>query len=94
MEYIGVFGGIITTSGGIPQLYKIHKTKSADDLSYGMLFMWVTGLSMTLTYGVYTNQFPVYVPASCSLCMSTLMILSKAYYSREYVQLSDVLLRN
>lgn len=83
MEYVGVFGGIITTSGGIPQLYKIYRTRSAKDLSWGMLCMWATGLSMTLTYGISTNQFPVYVPAICSLTMTTAMLLSKWWFSRD-----------
>lgn len=83
MEYVGVLGGIITTSGAIPQLYKIYKTKSADDLSFCMIGMWITGLTMTLSYGIYTNQFAVYIPSSCSLCMSSLMLCSKFYYSRE-----------
>jgi MtN3 and saliva related transmembrane protein len=80
MEYVGVLGGIITTSGGIPQLYKIYTTKSAKDLSFVMIGMWITGLTMTLSYGIYTRQFAVYVPATCSLTMSSLMMMSKLYY--------------
>lgn len=92
MEYVGVIGGIITTSGGIPQLYKIHTTKSANDLSWGMLCMWMTGLSMTISYGISSNQFPVYIPSSCSLCMSILMSLSKLYYgSTTYSQLTEII---
>ena len=80
MEYVGVLGGIITTSGGIPQLYKIYTTKSAKDLSFAMIGMWMTGLTMTLSYGIYTRQFAVYIPATCSLTMSSLMMMSKLYY--------------
>lgn len=82
MEYVGLFGGIITTSGGIPQLYKIHTTKSTKDLSWYMLFMWMTGLSMTITYGIHTRQFAVYVPSSFSFIMSISMTLSKFYYEK------------
>ena len=81
MEYVGVIGGIVTTSGGIPQLYKMYRTKSAKDLSWGMLCMWATGLTMTLSYGLYTHQFPVYVPASCSLCMTLTMMAFKTRFS-------------
>ena len=76
---IGLLGGIITTCGGLPQIIKITQTKSADDLSWGMLILWLTGLSMTLGYGLYTNQVPVYVPTMLSI----IMIVLKWWHGRQ-----------
>lgn len=91
MDIIGVVGGIVTTSGGIPQLYKMYTTKSAGDLSWGMLSMWATGLSMTLSYGISTHQFPVYVPTLFSLSMTIVMMVFKHKYSvEEFSPLSSV----
>jgi MtN3 and saliva related transmembrane protein len=80
MQYVGLVGGVITTFGGVPQIYKMYTTKRVDDLSWGMLCMWCTGLSMTLVYSMSSNQFAVYVPCVMSLGMTIVMILLKWYY--------------
>ena len=81
MEYAGLLGGIITTCGGVPQIYKIVKSKSAKDLSWGMLSMWFVGISLSFSYGVYTNQFAIYVPTTISFTMTNIMGWLKYYYS-------------
>lgn len=81
MEYVGLLGGTITTLGGVPQIYRIVKTKSARDLSWGMLSMWVTGLSMSLSYGIWYKQIAVWIPASTSLCMTCIMCICKIHYN-------------
>lgn len=89
MEYIGLIGGTITTLGGVPQIYKIIKTKRADDLSWGMLCMWITGLSMNLSYGISTRQIAVAIPTSSSLCMTCIMFFCKLYYKNKYIVLQE-----
>lgn len=80
MQYVGLVGGTITTLGRIPQIYQMHQTKQVGDLSWGMLYMWCIGLSMTLIYSVSANQFAVYVPTLLSLLMTLVMIWLKWLY--------------
>jgi uncharacterized protein with PQ loop repeat len=80
MQYVGLVGGTITTLGGVPQIYKMHLTKQAGDLSWGMLFMWTLGLIMTLIYSVNAKQFAVYVPTTLSLMMTLVMMWLKWRY--------------
>lgn len=85
MQYVGLVGGTITTLGGIPQIYKIHQTKQAEDLSWMMLSMWALGLTMTLIYSVSVNQFAVYIPTTLSLFMTLMMMLLKWRYRIQHL---------
>lgn len=81
MEYVGLLGGLLCSLGGVPQLYKMMKTKRAGDLSWGMLCLWICGLSLNITYGISTRQYSIYIPSSCSFTISVMLSIGKFYYS-------------
>lgn len=81
-RYIGLTGGIITTCGGIPQIVKIHNDRDATNVSWGMLGMWITGLSMTTYYGLVSKQLPVYVSSISSMILTTIIGCQKLYWAR------------
>ena len=70
---LGYVGGVITTLGGVPQIVKMIQTRKTQDVSWGMLGCWTTGLSMTLAYAVTIGQPPVYLSGSTSLLMTIIM---------------------
>lgn len=77
IEYVGLVGGCITTFAGIPQIIYIIKTERTNDLNWYMLIFWIIGLSCSTSFGIITKQPSIYVSTSCSLFMSTLMLLLK-----------------
>lgn len=92
METVGFIGGAITSLGGVPQIYKIVKTKKVDDLSWVMLGSWFVGLSMTLVYALSINATPVCVNAGFSLVNTSIILGLKAYFGKtlEYVALDQI----
>jgi MtN3 and saliva related transmembrane protein len=48
---IGIVAAVCTTLSFVPQIIKIRR-QGARDLSYGMLLLYLVGLSLWLTYGI------------------------------------------
>lgn len=51
VAYIGSVAGICTTAAYIPQVLKTRK-QGGEDLSYPMLFFYLTGIVLWLVYGL------------------------------------------
>ena len=49
---IGLLAGTLTTIAFIPQLQQTWRTRSAQDVSLGMLLTFVTGVFLWLIYGL------------------------------------------
>jgi MtN3 and saliva related transmembrane protein len=59
IENIGFIAGLLTTGSFIPQVIKVYKTKSAGDISTGMLAMLLLGISLWISYGFVISSTPV-----------------------------------
>ena len=55
-ETIGVIGIAVICIAGLPQLVKIIKTKSVEDLSLPFFIMILVGASLLLVYSIYIND--------------------------------------
>ncbi len=51
LSFVGGLAAFCTTTSFIPQIVKIRK-QGADDLSYSMLFLYLTGVLLWLLYGL------------------------------------------
>jgi len=61
---IGAVAGFCTTISFLPQMIKVHRTKSAHDLSLSMFVIFAFGVSSWLVYGVLTESVPI-IAANC-----------------------------
>jgi MtN3 and saliva related transmembrane protein len=52
VEMLGLAAGVVSTSASAPQLIKIIRTKSAQDVSLAMFVMALIGCGMWGAYGV------------------------------------------
>ena len=59
MDVLGLFAGTLTTIAFVPQLIKVWRSKSAQDISYGMFTLFVTGIVLWEIYGWGIHSFPV-----------------------------------
>ena len=59
INVIGYIAGFLTTAALVPQLLKTWKTKSANDLSLGMLLTFNLGVITWLTYGIFSGDKPL-----------------------------------
>jgi MtN3 and saliva related transmembrane protein len=72
--YIGIGAGICTALSLLPQLFKIVKDKKADDISYFMLFILLTGIGGWVWYGILKNDYPIIITNAFSFLVNVLVI--------------------
>jgi MtN3 and saliva related transmembrane protein len=73
-QTIGLVAGIFTASSLLPQLIKTLKEKKAEDVSFLMLLVLLTGVALWIVYGIMRNDFPIIITNSFSLLLNILRI--------------------
>ena len=58
-DIFGLLAGIFTTFAVVPQITKIFKYKSADDISLIFSLMFIVGGLLWLTYGILDRLVPI-----------------------------------
>jgi MtN3 and saliva related transmembrane protein len=81
--YIGLFAGICTCISLLPQLIKIIREKEAQNLSYGMLFILLTGVGTWIWYGVLKEDMPIILTNSISFLINILVIIYTMKYKQQ-----------
>jgi MtN3 and saliva related transmembrane protein len=55
-ELVGVGAALLTMFGFVPQIFKIYRTESVDDVSLTMLFQFTIGIFLWLLYGIHIQD--------------------------------------
>jgi MtN3 and saliva related transmembrane protein len=55
-EIIGAVAATLTMFGFVPQIAKIHKTRSVEDVSLTMLVQYCIGIFLWMLYGIYLQN--------------------------------------
>jgi MtN3 and saliva related transmembrane protein len=79
-NYIGIGAGIFTGISLVPQLYKIIKEKKAENISYFMLVILITGLGGWVWYGIRKNDLPIIFTNGFSILINLLTIFFSSMY--------------
>jgi MtN3 and saliva related transmembrane protein len=74
---LGLIAGICTTIAFVPQLLKTWRTRSADDISAGMLITFEIGLLLWLVYGLLIGSSPVILANSVTLVLTFIILYFK-----------------
>lgn len=75
---IGLAAGILTTISFVPQVWKIWKSRSAEDISYSMYFIFATGVFLWLIYGVLIASIPIIANNLLVFGLALFILLLKA----------------
>jgi uncharacterized protein with PQ loop repeat len=86
MEILGMIGGIAISMSLVPQVWKVHQTKSAIDISYVYQGIYIFGLSLVNVYAIVEGLWPVFIPALLELFLIVLLLAMKIRYDREKIQ--------
>ena len=81
--YVGIGAGICTSISLLPQLIKIIRTKEADDISYFMLFILLTGVGGWIVYGVMKTDYPIIITNSVSFMLNLVIIGVSVKYKKK-----------
>ena len=77
MDFITILGlaaGVLTTIAFLPQMLQIWQTKSAKDVSYVMLIVFMSGLLLWLVYGIILGALPVILANGVTLCFNLIIL--------------------
>lgn len=82
LTVLGLTAATLTTTSFVPQLRKVWRSKSAADLSYGMLGAFSLGILLWLLYGLLRDDLPVIIANGATLILSLTILLLKTRYDR------------
>lgn len=77
---IGTSAAILTTFGFVPQIIKMHRTKSVKDVSIGTLFQISAGVILWTLYGIHINDTIVIAANAVTFIILAAAIISFYYY--------------
>ncbi len=82
-EFFGFTAAVLTSIAFSPQLIKIFKTKSADDVSLSMLIIFISGLIFWIVYGIKVNSIPVLAANITTLILNISILILKVNYMKK-----------
>ncbi|AWG26060.1 hypothetical protein FK004_12915 [Flavobacterium kingsejongi] len=74
---IGILGAILSSLSFLPQVLKIWKTKSANDLSLPTILLLAANAATWLTYGMLKDAMPLAITNAIMLSMLLIIIFFK-----------------
>ena len=77
---LGLLAGTLTTVSFFPQLLKTWRTKSAGDVSLGMLVTFSIGVFLWLVYGILLGALPIILANAVTLVLAGLILALKLRY--------------
>ncbi len=80
VTWLGLLAGTLTTVAFFPQLLKTWRTKSAADVSLGMLVTFCIGVFLWLVYGLLLGALPIIAANVVTLVLAGLILALKLRY--------------
>ena len=80
---IGTIAGILTSVSMIPQLIKVLKEKDVENLSWGMIAVLLTGVSLWVVYGIMKDELPIVLSNGFSVLVNTTLLIYYFKYKNE-----------
>jgi MtN3 and saliva related transmembrane protein len=81
--YVGIFAGVCTCISLLPQLIKIIREKKAENISYLMLFILLTGVGTWIWYGTLKDDLPIIITNCVSFVINLLVIFFTMRYKKD-----------
>ncbi len=74
---VGLVAGTLTTIAFIPQLQQTWRTRSAQDVSLGMLLTFTIGVFLWLVYGLLLDALPIILANLITLVLTLAILVLK-----------------
>lgn len=78
----GIGASVLTGISMLPQLVKVIKEKKADDISYMMLVVLLTGLALWSTYGILKKDWIILISNSFSFTVNLALLFISRHYKK------------
>jgi MtN3 and saliva related transmembrane protein len=82
-EYLGFIAGLFTTISLAPQLYRVLRLKSAEEISLSFTICMAFGSLLWLMYGILSSLFSVLLWNAITFIFSSGLVISKIKFGRK-----------
>lgn len=82
IDVIGIGAGVGTTISFLPQMFRVIRTKSVQDLALGMFLIHSTGVSLWVIYGFMIHNFIIIGFNMLTLIFNTVIL---SYFVRDFL---------
>lgn len=82
-EIINIFGygaAICTTVAFLPQFIKAYKHKHTKDISLSMYIIFILGIALWLTYGIFQMDWPIILANTVTIILAGGVLIMKIKY--------------
>lgn len=80
---IGTIAGILTSVSMIPQLIKVLKEKDVENLSWMMIAVLLTGVSLWVIYGIMREEWPIIISNAFSVMVNITLLIAYFLYKKK-----------
>jgi MtN3 and saliva related transmembrane protein len=77
LDFTGYAAALCTTGAYIPQVLRVWRTRSTEDISLKMFLVLAAGLALWLVYGTLKGEIPIIVANGVSLVLSGIIVYFK-----------------
>jgi MtN3 and saliva related transmembrane protein len=85
-EIVGAVAAALTTFGFVPQIVKIYRTRSVEDVSLTMLVQYCIGLFLWMLYGIHIQNKILIISNLVSFATLTVAVGLYLKYRKNHVQ--------
>lgn len=89
LHIIGIAASSLTTFGFVPQIMKMHKTKSAKDVSLATLLQFGAGTILWALYGIYLENL-IIITANIITFITIFAAIALYYHYNQKHRLSSI----
>lgn len=82
-EALGLIAGALSTLSLVPQLVRVFRRKSAQDLSLPFTSLFLAGVLLWLVYGIFLRLSPVILWNAVGATLMVGLIIAKLRYGRK-----------
>jgi MtN3 and saliva related transmembrane protein len=82
-DVVGLVAGTLTTIAFVPQVLRITRTRSADDISWWMFGLFSVGICLWLWYGIRVGALPIIIANVVTLALAVTILALKWWHGRD-----------
>ncbi len=77
LDYTGYAAAVCTTGAYVPQVLRVWRTRSTQDISLKMFLVLVAGLILWLVYGFWKGEIPLIAANGVTLALASTILYFK-----------------
>lgn len=81
-EILGFIGGLLTTGGFVPQVWRLFKLRSAKEISLPFNLSFAVGVTFWMIYGIAFGSLSIILWNAITLALALCMLFAKIKWGR------------